>query len=405
MIYSKNKSLALVGSIILICLLAIADTSFWQARLDVDSSNNLVKISKNIPGSMDITQARNLLRNSVSIANSWDVANPLRSEDRDAIESRIDSIPSEQRLDFLTQVLGRIDILKTTITNSDRSDSRKANLVGLLEAIRSLIQDRIDSANNIWDLFSPSTWSVSTSTMMTWQTSSPVTNGFSVSSITSDSAVMSVTSTVSGTWYYIIIPTNTDVVTPTSMQITLWQDSNSQSANIKGSFPVVSGQNTFTIASLPSSTPLTVFFIVTDMNGNIQSPIQTATINNTTINQSISPVTNGFSIGSVTTNSAILSVTSSVSGTWYYVVMPINATAPTATQITMWKDSYGLPTNIKGSSSLVIGSNAITITALPSSTPLAIFFAAVDMNGNIQSTVQTTNFTTLSQYDKYFPTY
>lgn len=73
----------------------------------------------------------------------------LSGRDEQNIHRRIDGIRPFQRLEFLMEVMVRIDRLETNVNNSQMTPLRKQRTLALLADVRQLVQDRIDEITGV----------------------------------------------------------------------------------------------------------------------------------------------------------------------------------------------------------------------------------------------------------------
>lgn len=114
------------------------------------------------------------------------------------------------------------------------------------------------------------------------------------------------------------------------------------------------------------------------------------------INDSTPPVTSSLSVSEITSSSAMISTTVNENGTGFFVVTPSGGTAPTAAQVKAGQNGSGVTQPIAGSSALITGMNQFNVTGLAPSTAYTVYFVAEDVFENLQSTVTSRDFTTLS---------
>lgn len=116
----------------------------------------------------------------------------LRQTDEDNLSNRINGIPSFKRVEALMRVLVRIEVLETSIqNNTSLTSERKARLIGLLEEVKTFIQERLDSV----------TGSGSTGE----DTTPPVISSLTIIGITTTSGTLSVHANEYGTGYYVVV--------------------------------------------------------------------------------------------------------------------------------------------------------------------------------------------------------
>lgn len=226
-----------------------------------------------------------------------------------------------RRLDYLIQVLTRIETLRGNIEASSRTPEKKARLIAILDGIVELIQNRISDG-------------IGTGTGTTDDNTPPVTSLFNVSGITSTSAMISTTINESGKGYFVILPSGSTA--PTAVQVRAGQNASGTTASMKGSSNIVPGINQFSVIELSPSTSYTIYFVAEDSFGNLQ----TAGVNSTFTTAAAGggtdttpPVISALSLTGVTSTEATLKITSNEAGILYGVTLPAGSAAPSVAQV------------------------------------------------------------------------
>lgn len=248
------------------------------------------------------------------------------------------------RLDFLLSVLGRAETLRTNIENSSRTQAQKTRLLGLLDDVVNIVQDRISSeiANQ--------------ASQATDDHTAPSTSTFGINGITSDSATVSVTSNKAGKAYFVILPSGGSM--PTPAQVKSGQTASGQTGAISGFNTMNIGMNQFSITGLTPNTNYTVYFVAEDTFENLQGMVTsksfttpasgsggttgtgtTGTGTTGTGTDTTAPVTTAISLTDITSSGATLQLTSSESGTLYGVILMSGASAPTPAQVKAGQDA------------------------------------------------------------------
>lgn len=304
----------------------------------------------------------------------------LRQSDEDNLNNRINGIPSLKRVDALLRVLVRIEALETSIeNNASMSAERKARLLGLLDEVRTFIQERLDALVG----------SGSTSEDIT----APVLSNFAITGVSTTGATLRVHSGESGTGYFVVVLSGS--VSPTAMQVKSGQNGMSGSALASGSGSLTKGTTHFSVTNLVPNTAYVVYFVATDLRGNMTATPMSATLTTLLTPDTVPPVINSLTSTGTTSTGTTLVVNVSESGTGYYVVLPNGSAVPTALQIKAGKDALGAAASIKGLGATLSGSNNIPVAGLSPSSTVSIFFTAEDTSGNLQPIPQTWSITTL----------
>ncbi len=399
----KNKSSLLLGSILLIGAMVFGDTSFWQYGYGEDSPGNSVSRheSKQIVAKSDKDNKKEKEKNKTALQNKksnedknkdkkereekekrnnmlrfWKPA--LRTGDRDIIDGKINRVPQWERLDFLLRVIGKIAKLENNISNSNMLPERKEKYLDMLEAIRILVQERIDGL---------------TGSGAVVDVTPPVVSAFTASGISMNSATFTTTVNESSIWYYVLLASGSTA--PTAAQVKLGQDSSGSLVPLRGSVLLTSGTNTFSVTSLTAVQTYVIYFAVADLKWNLQTAAFSLTFMTTNIPDVTPPVLSSLTLSGVTSTGTNLSFTSTEAGKWYYVLLASGSTAPTAAQVKLWQDAASGSVILASSGTVASGLNTFTITGLTSNTSYVLYLVAEDLSGNLSISVMSTPLTTL----------
>lgn len=115
------------------------------------------------------------------------------------------------------------------------------------------------------------------------------------------------------------------------------------------------------------------------------------------------PTLSDIGVSGTTSSGTVFSVTSSEAGHGYYVVLPANATAPTATQVRAGKDANNTTASIKANAAMLLAATnyRFTVSGLSASTAYKMYYVVTDAAGNVPTAMATDtasveSFTTLA---------
>lgn len=173
--------------------------------------------------------------------------------------------------------------------------------------------------------------------------------------------------TISGDSTLTVSPTSSEVVDPTATYtVQIVSSATPTAANafkvaIPANAVTVAGSGTFTNSLSADSTSAYTF-------------------------DSTSPMVSDPSLGSISSSGATLSLTSSETGTGYFVVLPAAAIAPSSSQVVSGKDANGNAAAIKGSGALTVATPySFSITGLAAGTAYKAYFVTLDSALNAAS--------------------
>ncbi len=193
----------------------------------------------------------------------------------------------------------------------------------------------------------------------------------------SNATSFSVTADVSGTGYWVVLPSN--ATTPTATQIIGAKDSGGNSVALNGNAAFVGGTSkTFAITGLAYQTAYKLYFV----GVNAIDPTKVTAVNSIEVKPegSVPVITSTFPTTlTPASNATSFSVTTDVSGTGYWVVLPSSEAAPTAAQIIAGQNSAGNSASLNGNAAFVGGtSKTFAITGLAYQTAYKLYFVGVN---------------------------
>jgi hypothetical protein len=211
-------------------------------------------------------------------------------------------------------------------------------------------------------------------------------------------ASISVTSDVTSVGYWVVLPSTSS--RPSSTQIITGKDSSGSPFALSGNAAMVAGTaKSFTISGMDYQTAYKLYFVAVNTSdttkmtsvysSNVLPEYETPTISNlpASLNQ--------------LNHSATLSVTSSVTGTGYWVVFPSSASAPTAAQIVAGKNASNATYDLSGSVALTGGvATSIAINGMAYQTAYKLYFVATNgADSSKVSAIASTNITAELAYE------
>jgi hypothetical protein len=192
-----------------------------------------------------------------------------------------------------------------------------------------------------------------------------------------NSVGLTATTDVASVGYYVVLPVTASA--PNKWQIVAGTDDSNKSVSLSGSFNLSAGAAaTQTISGLSFNTEYKVYFVA----ANAAQTSKTTDVVTSTVSTGAEPkapvLSSTFPITlTPSNNTTTFSVTTDVSGTGYWVVLPIAATAPTASQVIAGKDSLGTSVSLSGSAAFTGGtSRTYSITGLAYQTAYKLYFVA-----------------------------
>ena len=412
----KKKPSVLIGSLLLIGAMVLGDTVFWQGWSGEDSpgrsearfvsKNNKIVAreneqrgnSKNKKGgsgssfSWQVAQTnsdRNHDENEKEKRNNmlrfWKPA--LRHEDEDTINDRINHVSQWNRLEFLIRVIGKIAKLEMNISNSNMPQDRKTRYLDMLEAIRFLIQQRIDE--------------LTSGSGSTVDVTPPTVNAFSLVGVNESTATFTTNISEAGSGYYVVLASGS--VAPTAEQVRLGENASWSVVTLHGSRLLASGTNTFSASDLLTGQTYVMYFAVADTHGNLQTAVFSFTFTTTNTVDVTPPALSSLMMSGVTSTGANLLFTSTEWGTGYYVLLASGSAAPSAAQVKFGQDATSSAAAKAGTGVVLSGANTFALSGLTPNTAYVAYIVAQDTSGNL-GVVSSTTFTTATTPDTTPPT-
>lgn len=226
-------------------------------------------------------EVQDFLLNRIDILQLNESRQLLASADIRFIQEKINNIPLSRKERYLARVISRVDTLRNNISRSSMADPRKERMLAKLDEIETLLQGRLD------DLMLTNFFTTNTT-----QTAS----GLTVTAFSGNTATISYTTTASGTLYYVVVPSQESVPSPS--QIRFGQNSLSQTVPIRGSTNITSGTNSFPISDLSSNTRYTAYFAMVDSANNLGQTVQSLNLS-TTSGTSTGATSTGVTSGAI----------------------------------------------------------------------------------------------------------
>lgn len=198
---------------------------------------------------------------------------------------------------------------------------------------------------------------------------------------------LTATTDIGSIGYYVVLPATAPA--PNKWQIVSGTDGSNKSVTLSGSFDITAGTAaTKSITGLAFGTDYKVYFVAANpsqtskMTDVVTSAVSTgaepkAPILSSTFPKSMTP----------TSNATSFSVTTDVSGTGYWVVLPSTATAPNAEQVIGGKDSAGTKVSLNGNAAFTGGtSKTFALNGLAYQTAYKLYFVGVNATDTSKST-------------------
>lgn len=272
------------------------------------------------------------------------------------------SVSQENRVNFIKNIITKIDNLERKIQNSSsKADSKLKNLAFLWE-IRDILE---------WILNDLNITSYTNNASLSYNITQ------SISSISWLN--ININSSTWGKWYYVVLPINS--YSPKPEQIRSWFDYYWNIAWVRWITDMKAWNNQINITWLNQNTNYVFYFVAEDQYGNLNSTILNSTFLTSDINSSYSWQI-GLSINSITWTTLNATVSTNTSWKAYYVVLPDNAVAPNASQIRAWMWGNWMNTNYKWTLSLSVWINQFSVPYLSSNTYYKLYLIEDDANWN-----------------------
>ncbi len=379
---SKKAHVALVVLLISPLLTAFADRGGWRDgeddsrgrgswRGDVSSNDDSRRWSSD-----DDSDSENRWRGSDDSdrnSNSWRWRSwILRPQDEDRVNRAFDRI--NDKINFVQRVVDRIDKLIVNINWSNMTAEVKARRVAILQDIKSILLERLQEFENVWD------------------NRAPVISSLLSVSISSSQASFNVNVNKAWVWYFVVLPSWSWA--PTATQVKAWTDSSWATAAIKWNLNLVAWNNSFSVSWLSSATSYRLYFTAQDNSWNLRNDVASLNFTTNTSTADSTPPSFVASLSWTTSSWANISVNMSEVWKWYYLALPNWSWTPTAVQVKAWTDSSWDSAAIKWSVNLVAWANMFSVIGLSPSTSYILFFAAEDIFANLNSSVGSLGFTT-----------
>lgn len=200
----------------------------------------------------------------------------------------------------------------------------------------------------------------------------------------------------SGSIWGVVVPQASGQPSPSQISGGLDSGGNSVSAgfNVSGYVSTSGYRPILTFSGLTSETDYSAYFVGNDHFGNLMESGTVSGVNFTTADIT-PPSWNTRSVGTITTNSAKLTLNMDDAGSGYFVVVEQGSSAPNSTQIKAGQDGDGnsVSAGLAGSSALVASTDAVLdITNLQYSTYYTIYVIGTDDGGNDVGSVVSANF-------------
>jgi hypothetical protein len=189
-------------------------------------------------------------------------------------------------------------------------------------------------------------------------------------------ATLNFTSDTAGTYYYVVLAANADAPTAATVKA-------QGTAPAKGTAAAVAGVNTISVTGLTAGAQYKAYIVVE------ANTLLSAVLTIDGVNPRAAPpaLSEGMASALETTagTTATLTFTSSKAGTYYYLVLAADASAPTADTV---KAQGNAPA--KGSGSVAAGANSISVTGLTVNTQYTAYIAA-EAGGSLSAVLTIAN--------------
>ena len=294
-----------------------------------------------------------------------------------SVVTALSNVPAQKIVDGTTTLSQTtLTNLVSTATNNTKTLVSAATAGAAMNTYIQTTYPTLDVNKGTAALSSSSSSSTSTSTATV---PAPTLSAPPPSSLTAvlNSVGLTATTDVASVGYYVVLPST--VSAPNKWQVVAGTDGSNNSVSLSGSFNMAAGTAaTQTISGLSFSTDYKVYFVAANAaQTSKMTDVVTSTVS--TGAEPKAPVLSGIFPASLTpsSNAISFSVTTDVSGTGYWVVLPSTATAPTAAQVVAGKDSSGTAVSLSGSAAFTGGtSKTYSITGLAYQTAYKLYFVA-----------------------------
>lgn len=144
---------------------------------------------------------------------------------------------------------------------------------------------------------------------------------------------------------------------------------------------------------------LTIAFANSAFTGGNAANLENSTKSNLVISfadsDTVPPTSSKNKAGTVSNSTASISSTIDEAGTGYYVVLPANASAPSASQVVAGQDATGAAASIKNSEAMEANqAHAFSVAGLAANLDYKFYLVAKDIAGNAQTTPSVVSFKT-----------
>lgn len=294
-----------------------------------------------------------------------------------SVVTALSSVPAQKIVD------GTTTLTQSTLTNLvSTATGNTKTLVSAATAgaaMNSYIQTKYPDLDVSKGSSAPTASSSSSSSTTTVTVPAPKLSSPPPSSLTAvlNTVGLTATTDVASVGYYVVLPATASA--PNKWQIVAGTDDLNKSVSLSGSFDMSAGTAaTKSITGLATNTDYKIYFVAVNKSQTSKmTNVVTSTVS--TGAEPKAPVLSGTFPTSLTpsSNAASFSVTTDVSGTGYWVVLPNAASAPSAAQVIAGKDSSGTAVTLSGSATVTGGTaKTFSITGLAYQTAYKLYFVA-----------------------------
>lgn len=210
-------------------------------------------------------------------------------------------------------------------------------------------------------------------------------------SLTTTKASFTFVGSEPATYHYLVYLTG--VAAPTIAQIKA-----QGTAVAKGTGSLTEATKTITLSDLAVNTSYNVFLVLTDPSGNTTSSISTIPISTLATVDTTAPVVSDVNITSLRSTTGALSLQSSETGSYFYLVYAAATATPNASSVIVQGTAIA-----KGSGSITMGQSITAfMTGLTASTDYKVHIVTTDTTG-VASSVYSLPFTTSGDADINIP--
>jgi hypothetical protein len=190
---------------------------------------------------------------------------------------------------------------------------------------------------------------------------------------------LTATTDISANGYYVVLPASASA--PNKWQIVAGTDSANNPVSLSGSFSMSAGTAvTQTISGLSFSTDYKVYFVATNASQTSKITDVAKSSVSTVAEPQAPKITSNFPTSlTPISNATSFSVTSDVSGTGYWIVLPETENQPNETQIISGKNSSDASVLLSGNAAFVGGvSKTFAVNGLAYQNAYKLYFVAVN---------------------------